>query len=167
MDNVSVNFNLSIACKGDNSDIATADLGVAVDSVALTRGVTYADGTGSDQCNVVYHDILPVSTLEEIDFNGVALKDAFGVGLAFTKLKALYIKNLTGGLLTVGKASEPLDIFGDVVTNPDSLEIVNGGQWFQTWPGDGLECATSNGMLEFVHAVGGAQNIEIIAVGVR
>jgi len=165
MDNVSANFNLSIALKGDNSDIVTADFGAALDGLTTTRGVTFADGTGSDQVNVIYHDILPVSTLEEIDFNGTTLKDAFGVGLELTKLKALFIKNLIGGLLTVGGASEPLDIFGTSASHV--LEIVDNGQWFQTWPGDGLACAASNGMLEFVHAVGGAQNIEIAAVGVR
>lgn len=166
MDNVAAGFNLSISCQGDNSDIATADLGTAKDEVAITRGESYADGTGSGQVNVVYHDILPVTTLDEIDLNGTVLKDAFGVGLEITKLKALFIKNLTGGLLTIGAATNPIDMFGTPATH--TLELVDDGQWLMTWPGDGLDIdGGGKGELEFVHAVGGAQNIEIIAVGVR
>ena len=165
MDNVSANFNLSISCKGDNGDTPAADLGKATEDVTLTRGITLAHGTGSGQVNVIFRDIMAVATLQEIDFNDVALKDAFGVGLAFTKLKALYIKNLTGGDLTIGGASEPLDLF---TTSATMTEVIpDDGEWFRTFPGDGLECATANGMLEFVHAVGGAQDVEIIAVGVR
>lgn len=164
MDNVSASFSLSISLKGDNSDIVTADLGTAIDNLVLTRGVTYASGTGSDQVDVIYHDILPVTDNQEIDLNGSALKDAFGVGLAITKLKALFIKNLTGAELDVGGATQPLLI----VTTPatEKVLIADGGQHLWTWPGEGITI-TGAGQLEFVHGAGGSQNIEIIAVGVR
>lgn len=164
MDNVSVNFDLSLVAQGDNSDIATADFKTAIDKLSKARGVQYANGTGSDQCDVIYADILPVTTADEVDLNGSALKDAFGVGLAITKLKALFIKNLTGGLLTIGAAANPLVIFGTEAT--DTLELLDDGQFFMTWPGDGLTI-TGAGELEFVHGVGGAQDIELVAVGVR
>ena len=164
MDHVSVNIDLSVVLQADNSDIATADLGAAVDKCSLSRGVRYTDGVLADQCDVIYHDILPVTTLDEVDFNGVALKDAFGVGIAIVKLKALYIKNLTGGLLTIGAATNPMDIFGTAAT--DTKELVDDGEWFQTWPGLGLALAGA-GELEFVHAEGGAKDVEIIAVGTR
>lgn len=164
MDNVSVNIDLSIVLQGDDSDIATADLGTAVDKCSIARGVQYTDGVLTGQCDVIYHDVLPVTTLDEVDFNGVVLKDAFGVGIAIVKLKALYIKNLTGGLLTIGAAANPMDIFGTAAT--DTLELVDDGQWLMTWPGTGLAIAGA-GELEFVHAEGGAKDVEIIAVGTR
>ncbi|GAF68455.1 unnamed protein product [marine sediment metagenome] len=164
MDNVSVNFDLSILCQGDDSDIATADLGSAVDKVSVSRGVQYTDGKLTGECDVFYHDVLPCATAVEHDFNGVVLKDAFGVGLAMTHIKALFIKNLTGGLLTIGAAANPMVIFGTEAT--DTLELVDDGEWYMSWPGLGLSIAAA-GELEFVHAEGGAKDVEIIAAGRR
>ncbi len=163
MDNVSINFDLSLVAQGDNSSIQ--ELGSAIDKISESRGVQFADGSGSDQCDVFFHDILAITTLDEVDLNGVVLKDAFLVGLAIAKLKVLYIKNLTGGVLTIGAASEPIAIFDTPAT--EALVLPNNGQFFMTFPGDGLDLATSNGMLEFVHAEGGAQNVELIVAGVR
>lgn len=165
MENVSVNFDLSMIAQADNSNIATADLGIAVDKLSLSRGVSYADGTGANQCDVVYHDILPVTTLDLVDLNGVVLKDAFGVGLAITKLKALFIKNLTGGELEI--SNNAAEIFPIFEAATDVLKLPDDGQWFMTFPGAGLTIGAATGSLEFVHAVGGAQDVEIIAVGVR
>ena len=165
MNNVIANFDLAIACQADDSDIATADLGGAVDKVSVSRGIHLTDGDGSGQCDVFYHDVLPVTTADEVDFHGVVLKDAFGVGIAITKLKALYIKNLTGGVLTIGAATNPMELFGTPAT--DTEEIPDDGEYYRSWPGDGLTLGAATGEIEFVHAVGGAQNVEIIAVGVR
>lgn len=165
MDNVKINFAINIVMEGDDARTVALDLGKATDKVNVQRGERYDDGALTGQCDVFFHDILAITTLDEVDLNGVVLEDAFGVGLALTRLKALFIKNLTGGLLTVGGASEPLNIFDTPAT--EKLEIVDDGQWLMTWPGLGLECGTSNGMLEFVHAVGGAKNVELMVAGVR
>jgi len=165
MNNVNVNVLLNLALSGDNSDLATADLGTAKDSVSLSRGETYAHGSGSGQCDVIYHDILPVTTADKIDFNGVVLKDAYGVGLAMTKIKTLFIKNLTGGSLEI--SNDGANIFPMFKASTDTLILPNNSQLFTTWPGAGLTIGAATGKLEFVHAVGGAQNIEIIAAGVR
>jgi len=163
MDNVSINFDLSLVAQGDNSSVQ--GLGSAIDKISEARGVQFADGTGLEQCDVFFHDILSITTADEVDLNGVVLKDAFGVGLAIAKLKVLYIKNLTGVDLTIGVASEPMDIFGDPTT--DDLVLPDDGELFMTFPGDGLDLATSNGMLEFVHAVGSPADVELICAGVR
>lgn len=163
MDNVVVNFDLSLVAQGDNSSVQ--GLGSAIDKISAARGVQFADGDGLEQCDVFFHDILAITTADEVDLNGTVLKDAFGASLAIAKLKVLYIKNLTGVALTIGVASEPIDIFGDPTT--DDLVLPDNGQFFMTWPGDGLDIATSNGMLEFVHAVGSPANVELICAGVR
>ncbi len=165
MDNVAVTMAINLALSADNSDIAGSELGAAKDTLNLTRGETYSDGSGSGQCDVIYHAVLAITTLDEVDFNGVVLKDAFGAGLAITKLKGLYIKNLTGGALTIGAAASPMPIFGTPAT--DTLVLANNDSRLFLFPAAGLTIGGATGSLEFVHAEGGAQNVEIIAVGVR
>ena len=165
MDNVSVNIGINLALSGDNSDIAGSELAVAKDILNLTRGETYSNGSGSGECDVIYSAVVAVTTLDELDFNGVVLKDAFGVGLALTKIKGLYIKNLTGGALTIGAAASPMPIFGTPAT--DTLVLANNDSRLFLFPAAGLTIGAATGSLEFVHAEGGAQNVEIIAVGVR
>jgi len=156
---------INIALSGDNSDLGGAELGVCKDSVSISRGETYGNGSGSGQCDVIYHDVVAITTLDELDFNGVALKDKFGVGIALTKVKGIFIKNLTGGKLTIGAATNPMPIFGTPAT--DTLELANNASFLYLAPADGLTIGGATGELEFVHAVGGAQNVEIIVVGVR
>lgn len=165
MDNVSVSMAINLALSGDNSDIAGSELAVAIDKLNLTRGETYSNGSGSGQCDVIYHAIMDITTLDEVDFNGVVLKDAFGVGIALTKIKGLYIKNLTGGALTIGAATNPMPIFGTPAT--DTLVLANNASMLYLAPADGLTIGAATGELEFVHAEGGAQSVEIIAVGAR
>ena len=165
MDNVSVSMAINMALSGDNSDIAGSELAVAIDKLSLARGESYGDGSGSGQCDVIFHGVLSITTLDEVDFNGVVLKDAFGEGLAITKLKGLYIKNLTGGALTIGAAANPMPIFGTPAT--DTLVLADNASFLYLAPADGLTIGGATGELEFVHAEGGAQSVEVIAVGVR
>jgi len=163
MDNVSVNFDLSLVAQGDNSSVQS--LGDAIDKCSASRGVQYTDGNGADECDVIFHDTIDITTLDTLDFNGVALKDAFGVGLAITKLKALFIKNNTGVELEV--SNDAAEIFPIFNAATDVLKIPVGGEQFMTFPGAGLTIGAATGSLEFVHATGTASPVEIIAVGVR
>jgi len=163
MDNVSINFDLSLVAQGDNSSVQ--GLGSAIDKISEARGVQFADGTGLEQCDVFFHDILSITTADEVDLNGSVLKDAFGANLAIAKLKVLYIKNLTGVDLTIGVASEPIDMFGDPTT--DDLVLPDDGELFMTFPSAGLTIGAATGSLEFVHATGTASPVELICAGVR
>jgi len=163
MDNVSVNFDLSLVAQGDNSSVQ--GLGSAIDKISSSRGVQFTDGNGSDECDVIYHDNALLTTADVLDFNGVVLKDAFLVGLAITKLKALYIKNKTGVELEISNnAAEIFPIFNAAT---DVLKIPDDGELFLTFPGAGLTIGATTGSLEFVHAAGAPAEVEIIAVGVR
>ena len=165
MDNVSVSMAINMALSADNSDIAGSELGAAVDKLSLARGKTYGNGSGSDECDVIYHAVASITTLDKLDFNGVVLKDAFGVGLAITKLKGLYIKNLTGGALEISNDGANVFPLFDAAT--DVIHLANNGELMVTWPGAGMTIGGATGKIEFVHAEGGAQNVEIVAVGVR
>ena len=163
MDNVSVNFDLSLVAQGDNSSIQ--GLGSAIDKISEARGIQYADGALTGQCDVFFHDILSITTADLVDLNGVALKDAFLVGLAITKLKVLFIKNLTGVELEI--SNNAAEIFPIFEAATDVLKIPANGQLFMVFPGDGLTIGAATGSLEFVHAGAGAQPVELICAGVR
>lgn len=164
MDNVKVNFGVNIVMEGDDARTVALDLGKATDKVNMQRGERYEDGTLTGQCDVEFHDILSITTADEVDLNGVVLKDAFGIGLAITKLKALFIKNLTGVELQIGGASSPLVFLTTEAT--EKLIVPIDGQWLMTWPGEGITI-TGAGMLEFTHAGAGAQPVELMCAGVR
>ena len=168
MNNGTVNFLLNLALSGDNSDGGQSELGVTKTQVNIARGLSFAHGSGSGQSNVIWHDKLAVTTADTLDLNGVVfgLQDVFGTALVLTKLKALYIKNLTGGNLTIGGAgAAALEIFGTPAT--DTLVLINNGQFMYIAPEDGLAIDDTKDELKFVHAEGGAQNVEIVIVGVR
>ena len=73
----------------------TAQLDLALASVPLLKDyiVNLASGTGAGQADKVFHDTrtLGASANEDLDLNGAALTDAFGVGLAFVRIKGLFV----------------------------------------------------------------------------
>ena len=165
MDNISATMAINIALSADNSDIGGSELGVAKDVLNITRGQVYSNGTGSGQCDVIYHAVLAITSLDTIDFNGAVLKDAFGANLAITKLKGLYIRNLMGGAMEI--SNDGANIFPLFDAAADIIHIPDDGEILVTWPGDGMTIGGATGKIEFTHAVGGAQSVEIVAVGVR
>jgi len=165
MNNVSVSMQVNINNSGDDQGFTGAELSVTKCGCNLTRGKTYASGTGADQCDVIYDGVLAVTSLDLIDFNGVVLKDGHGTGLALTKLKALYIKNIMGGALEI--SNDGANVFPIFDAAADILHIPDNGELFMTFPGAGITIGAATGKMEITHAVGGAQSLEIVAVGVR
>ncbi len=166
MHNVAVSAVVALALTGDNSGEAGADLGTCKDSVNISRGLSYTDGSGSDQCDVFWHDELAVTTGDKPDLNGAVfgLKDSFGESVAMDHLKVLFIHNKTGGeLLVGGGGANSVALFDDV---SDILAMPDGSQFLMVFPGDGLDVSV-NDELMFAHAVGGAQAVEIIVAGTR
>jgi len=170
MDNVSARFNLAMTLSGDNSDVATSELGIATDQLSLARGAALANGAGANQANVEYHDIVAVPTGAggiTLAINDTSLKDAFGVGLEIDKLKAIYVKNNTGGIVTLGAAAaNQLAIFGTPATH--TLILRPGGEFLWTAPdADGLAVDGTKDELKIKHDQAGTQNVDLIIAGVR
>ena len=164
MNSVVASIPINISLQGNNSDVA--DLGQAEDVVKISRGISFTHGTGANQANVFFADNRGItSTGETLDLNDTVLLDAFGVGLAMTKLKALYIQNQTDAAMTIGgAAATQLGLFTAVA---DSIVIPPGGDFFWSAPdASGLDCS-SNDSLKITHAGAGTQNYDIIVVGVR
>lgn len=165
MDNVSVSALVNLALSGDNKLGTFSELGSTKVTVSQSRGTTYADGTGSNQCDVFYHDKIGIATGVIHDLNGVVLLDGLGVGLAITKLKLLYIKNLLGGDLEL--SNDGANVFPAFKASTDTIVLPDDGEQLWIFPGTGITIGGATGKLEFVHAVGGSPFVEIIAAGVR
>lgn len=80
------------------------DLSDPVDSVIQTILLGFANGTGNDQCDLVWHDqrSLADGASETLDFAG-SLTDVFGATVTFAKIKAILVQNTsTTQTMTLG-----------------------------------------------------------------
>ncbi|HEX6962106.1 MAG TPA: hypothetical protein VF175_09585 [Lacipirellula sp.] len=77
--------------------------------------LTLDNGTALNQCNIGWASTRSLaSTTETLNFSNSSLVDAFGVGLAFAKIKflAIWNQNTTAGqTLVIGNATNPLALF--------------------------------------------------------
>lgn len=99
----------------------------------------FTAGSGSGQINKVFHDQrqLGPSGTEDIDLSG-ALVDALGVTLAFTAIKAIYVKaaaaNTNNVVIGNTAATQFLGPFGAAT---HTLAVPPGGVFLVTFPGAG------------------------------
>lgn len=84
------------------------DLASPVESFRLDAGDTLANGTGSSQADVVWHDTRTLAaTSENLDLAG-SLTNSYGTTVTFAKVKGIFIHNkatTTAFNLTVGAAA--------------------------------------------------------------
>jgi len=148
------------------------DLGEPTDNIELTRGVSYTDGTGANQADVIWHDTRPLAdgASEEIALDGVggnAVTDAFGTTLTLDILKGLYIKNNStdANLLIGGAAGTQLGLFAD---GGDKLTLPPGGEFFISAPNATGIDTTTNCDLKIAHDGTGSSALtyDIVVVGV-
>lgn len=171
MDNVVAQFMIAMSLSSDNSDIDTAELGLATDRLSLSRGIAFAMGEEASQVNVFYHDIAIVPTggggITLALGPDTALTDAYGIDLDIDILKALYIKNTdTVSVVTIGAGASPLPIFGTPATH--TLILRPGGEFLWTAPNvDGLAITNTTDDLKIIHGEAGNINVEVIVAGIR
>jgi len=144
------------------------DLGTSADNLNLSRNITFANGSGADQAQVIFHDLrsLADDANEVLDFYASgSLLDPLGTALTMTKLKFLYVKNTTataGASLHIGGGTVAAGLFDDIT---DILILPPQGTLLLTWP-SGLTI-TTNKDINFLHDGTGtaACTYEIIAMG--
>lgn len=87
-------LNTSISAVLAARTTKTLDLSTPADSLSYTRTYSWADGTGANQANRVFHDQRTVGSgaNDDLDVAG-GLVNAFGETITLTKLKAVYIEN--------------------------------------------------------------------------
>ena len=98
----------------DNLD----ELSRLIDTLNLSRGITFSYGEGANQINMVFNDILDIANKAKHTKNlhDGTLTNKVGIDLTLDKFKVLYVKNLsTDADLTVGASgANSLAIFTDV-----------------------------------------------------
>ncbi|RJR38686.1 MAG: hypothetical protein C4567_12455 [Deltaproteobacteria bacterium] len=93
----------------------TMDYSTPVDELNKSISQDFAAGVGSEQGDLVFHDkrTLAGGANESLDLAGGGLTDAFGAALAFAKVRALVIENLSSTkVLTIGNDANPLVFLG-------------------------------------------------------
>lgn len=83
--------SIALAIAGAYSN--ALDVGQATYPLAFAPNYVFTDGSGANQANKVWSDTrtLAASANEDLDLNGSSLIDAFGVAMAFTKIKAIIV----------------------------------------------------------------------------
>jgi len=143
------------------------DLSSPRDAQNLVRGPTFANGTGANQADAIWHDVRTLADAGNETLDLTAQTDPLGTAITMTKLKALYIKNKSAdaGLIVGAAVATPVAI---LVGATDTLKIPPGGEFLWTAPNaDGLTI-TTNKNLKVAHDGTGNSSLdyEIIAVGV-
>ena len=92
----------------------TEDFNSGKDDHNIQVSQTWTDGTGNGQANRVFKDQRTVnaSSNDDIDLNGGGLIDTLGQAVAWTKLRAIFINNLSSEDLKLEGASSPVGLFG-------------------------------------------------------
>ena len=111
--NIAINATLTA-----NKD---SGLGTVKDLVSLAGlGISKSGGAGK-----YYHSDGNLGNPEVLVLNDGSLKNAFGDGLSFLILHAIYIKNNSGNTVQIGAGANPIDMFGTMATH--TFELVDGG----------------------------------------
>lgn len=147
---------------------AAKDLSTVTDTISLSRGKTFTNGTGANKANVLFHDqrTLADGANETIDLQDGTLTDTLGTALTMDILRAIYIKNNStdASLLIGGAVATQLGLFADT---SDILTLPPGGEFFMTAPdATGID-TTTNSDLKLEHNGTGTSSLtyDIIVVG--
>lgn len=167
MANLAAKIACAIALSQSNYDAADPKPGQATDTVTVSRGPNFSDGSGDNQANIFYHDTRTIASGgEEHDLAiGASIKDAFGNNMSLTKLKGLVIVNLAAvaNLLVGGAVATQVGLFS---VGTSILEIPAGGMFVWTAPkAAGLD-VTTNFDLKIAHDGGGNEDYEIYIIGI-
>ena len=118
--NIAINATLT-----GNKD---SGLGSVKDAVSLSSlGISKSGGTIK-----FYHSDGALGNPEVLVLNDASMEDAFGDGITFLTLHAVFIRNNSGNTLQIGAGANPIDIFGDKVA--DTFELVDGGTFIYLNP---------------------------------
>ncbi len=98
-------------------------LGTVKDAVSVSGLGINKSGAGIKY----YHSDGVLGNPEVLVLNDASINDAFGDSITFLTIFAIFIKNNSGNTLQIGAGANPIDIFGDKVT--DTFELVDDGSF--------------------------------------
>lgn len=162
-----LNFEGEISVDFANTYTNALDLSTPSDVLSLSKTWTFANGKADDEAESQWHDqrTLAGSAVDSIDLYG-ALTDAFGQTLNFTKIKALYIENLSASdILRVGGGSNALVNW--IQTSGDQVNIGPGGAMLLVCPktaGYAVTAGTAD-ILTITNTGTGSNSYKIVVIG--
>jgi hypothetical protein len=100
--------------------------------VDVTDRYKWSSGTTADKADKMYSATrtLASSTSEDLDMTGGALKDAFGVALAFARVKLIYMQSASGNDDTLVVTEDASAGVPGIFTNADEGVIIRPGGAF-------------------------------------
>jgi hypothetical protein len=135
-------------------------LSTVTDTVGFSVNRSYANGTSSAQCDLVYHASRTLTTAasESLDLAG-GITDAFGTAVTFAKVKSIVIENTSASMtLTIGgDGTAPFETWasGTVLVPPL-------GTFALVAPGAGFTVtATTGDLLKILNSSGSSTTYKI------
>lgn len=145
----------------------SADLSTPSDTLNASRQQDYADGSGNEQADFIFHDSrnLAASATENLDLAG-SLTDKLGNTLTFTAVKVLYIRNTsTTQTLSVGGAAAN-QFINWVANSSDIVNVPPLGELLVTAPYAGFAVTAGTGdILKVANSAGAAVDYYIVIIG--
>jgi hypothetical protein len=149
---------------------SAADFAVPTQDVELRWTTTFTSGTGSGQADLMWSDerTIAASGTDSLDLTGTAIKDVFGNGLAFVKVKAILVKAAAGNTnnVVVGGAGSNTFV-GPFADATDKAVVPPGGQAIFIAPAAGWTVTATTGDLLLIANSGGTTGVtyDILIVG--
>jgi hypothetical protein len=141
------------------------DLTTPVDELSYAPQKNYANGTGSGQADLVWHDKITVagSGSQDIDLSGT-LTNALGVSCVFAKVKEIFIENLSATkTLTIFGDANSVGILGAAV---QTLILKPSGKLYLSAPLDGYTVTAATGdILQIANEAGASADVNVWIVG--
>ena len=147
------------------------DLSDTTDDLDISWGTTVANGTGKDQCDLIFHDQRTLAaTSEDFDLTGTEVQAFGGAPLTvdFVKVKGLFIHNTSttaGENLSIGGAAGTQ--FVDWVGNANDEVVIGPDGIFALWNPSAAGYAVGAGATDLLKIDSGAATIvyDIVVVG--
>jgi hypothetical protein len=144
-------------------------LGTADDPVVKDYTQNLANGTGANQASQMFHDqrTLTASSTENIDIQAGTFTNAFGVALAFTKLKALLIFAAVANVNDVLVGGQGANSWvGGFNTTTSVLKVKPGGLFLWTAPQAAGGAVAAGDLLKIANSSSGSSVIyDIVIIG--
>jgi len=160
---LTTNLRVSLACTHTNG----LDLATATNNLTKLFTDSLANGTASDQSDVLFHDTRSLAaTSEDLDLAG-SLTDAFGSTVTFADVTGIFIQNnntTAGHDLAIGGAAA--NQFINWVSDASDEIVVRAGGCLLLWaPKDGYAVTAATGDLLKIDAGANTVSYDIVLVG--
>ncbi len=161
-------LNAQVAVSIVAHETAASDLSRAMRVTPATYAMLFTDGTAANQAQVVWSKTGTAGAAGTADFVLNALpdtRDGAAVTVAFTTIKAVYVRNTgASGNLAIGLSG--ITAFPGFPISAGPLQIGPGGVYCVVSPGDsGFAAVTTGGLTARLAAASGSPTYEVMFIG--